>query len=436
MSRPALRTLYPAAALAVLLSLLRSTVESWVVAWRWFPYDGRVDWIVARGFLAGINPYTPASLRAHGLEGLGHPPSTGFWMLPFAHLSLADMSVVYGHVVLMLVFAMLLLIARELRWPWPTLTAAALFVAVTGTGWFKYQLMEAQIGALIAVAYVAAWALLRRGRDLLAGLALGCACTIKLHPGLVVFYLLLARRTWAVAGAIATYVAVSLVMMSRLGPSAWVQYAASEKAVVQTWLGDLHNASLDAIIVRLFTPACQARGLPSTTTNALFLGLAVALVVVTWRLTRMGLRRAGGGGDLPFALVTALSVFLNPFVFEHYFLQLIFPLLGAVTALVRGRQQGLSPGVTVAGGVVVAAIVGMLAVDPFTKDAFLGPGHHFRLHFYEVMNWLHIVLLLGLAGSLTAWFGRRDVAPRPAGERHRPEMPSSFRPEARVEETS
>jgi alpha-1,2-mannosyltransferase len=411
---PGARYLHPFAALVGLVLLIRPTIEGWVMAWRRYPHDGVVDWIVARAFLAGTDPYAPAALRAAKLEGLGHPPTTGFWMLPFAGYSLADMSVIYGHVVLVLVFAWSLLMARQLRWPWPTLTAALVFVAVAGTGWFKYQLALAQIGALIAAAYVVAWALLRSGRDVAAGVALGLACTIKLHPGLVVLFLLLSGRFRAVAAACAAYLAVFALMTSRLGLDAWGEYVVSEKAVVNTWLGHPHNASLQGIIVRAFSPACLGRGVPSPAVTALSLALSVGLCLGAWWLSRSAWKGKGESSsaptanfDLGYALVVALSVFLNPFTFEHYFLQLVLPTAIAITALVAARRAGLSAPSTVAGALAVAAIGVLLAIDPFTQDRYSWTKDHLQRHAFEVLNWLHIVVLLGLLGGLLAWFNRR-----------------------------
>ena len=402
--------IYAAICLIGIVCLLRPAINGWVVSWRWYPFDGRVDWLVARGFLAGINPYSPQALEAVGIPSLGHPPTTGFWMLPFAEYAIEDMSVIYGHVVLLLVFATLLLVVRELRWPLPTLTAAVLFFATTTTGWFRYSLMVAQIGALLAIAVALAWVLLRRGHDIAAGCVLGLACTIKLHPGLMVVFLLLARRTRAVAAAAVAYLAVAALMTSRMGLIAWVQYGRAEGPVMERWAGDLHNASLYGVVMRALTPSCQGRGVPTPMTTAIVVAIALVAGLGAWWLSRKALRQPPSL-NLAYALFVVLSVFLNPFVFEHYFLQLVLPFLVAVTELGVAYRRGLSAWWAGAGVFAVVAIAVMLAIDPFTKDAINPMVAHVRFHLYEVMNWLHIVVLGVLLAALLAWFERHRVKP-------------------------
>jgi hypothetical protein len=56
-----------------------------------FPADLVVDHRTARAFWEGYNPFSPEGARRAGLTelgptGLGHPPTTSFWILPLAPL--------------------------------------------------------------------------------------------------------------------------------------------------------------------------------------------------------------------------------------------------------------------------------------------------------------------------------------------------------------
>ena len=68
---------------------------------------------------------------------------------------------------------------------------------------FQEQMALGQWSLLIAASLIGCWALLRHGRDRLAGVLLGFACLIKLFPGLLIIYLL-RWRWWAAAAASAT----------------------------------------------------------------------------------------------------------------------------------------------------------------------------------------------------------------------------------------
>src|SRR5258706_15927982 len=97
------------------------------------PWDGRVDWIAARAWWDGKDPYSPAELHRVALDGLGHPPTTSFWSLPFALLPLNEMSPVLGDIVMFLLLMQLIVIGFELKLPSPPWTAAFWFGLILAT---------------------------------------------------------------------------------------------------------------------------------------------------------------------------------------------------------------------------------------------------------------------------------------------------------------
>src|ERR1700760_3809253 len=118
--RPMKVRLIAIAAALVALAMLVHALPSLRAAFHDYPYDGKVDWLAARAFWDGRNPYAPAELARVKLDGLGHPPTTSFWWLPLAHLKLSQLSVVVGALIAAAMLTTYLLLARELRWPlWP-----------------------------------------------------------------------------------------------------------------------------------------------------------------------------------------------------------------------------------------------------------------------------------------------------------------------------
>jgi hypothetical protein len=373
-----------------------------------YPWDGKVDWIVARAFWAGVNPYSRESLRALDLLSLGHPPTTAFWFLPLAGLSMAGFSVAVGWTMIALLLIGFLLLTFELRVPAAAPTALLLFAWTLQTPWMRYHLSLAQISQLIAFLYVLTWVAARRGHEVLAGLALGAACTLKLYPGLVGLFFLLAGRWKVVVAAIGAYLLVAAIMTWRLGVHAWVDYFAVEGKVSDQWTANHHNASLYGIFHRWLGPPCgQPHGptLGSATTIAIV--ITVALVVVFWRLARARVAERRGF-DLAFALFAALSAFANPFTFEHYDAILMPSLVIAGAYVLFGWREGIDRRWLLVAGLALASTLLMMSPEKHMTDHYCGligkqPGAHAWFHFYEVVNWLPWVVVLGVLAWQTTW---------------------------------
>ena len=396
--------IFAVAGALVALALFAHALPSLRAALHDYPYDGKVDWIAARAFWDGRNPYAPAELARVKLDGLGHPPTTSFWWLPLASLELLRLNVVVGAIIAAAMLATYLLLARELRWSlWP-LSALALFAAVLSRGWMVYHFSIVQVSGFIALLYVLAWLALRRGYDVAAGILLGCACTFKPFPGLVVLMLLLARRWRAVVAAVAVYLAVAAVMTARFGAIAWWQYLASEKGITDYWIGSVHNASLYGVILRVLVPACHGSIGAQPGATAVAFTLTAVLAYIAWGVSRRAL--AEGRFDLPFALFAILSVFGNPFTFEHYFALLIFPLALVATATVAAARLGM-PRREVAGvAALLIVAAGLLCIDFHYTDTLTWQSHRLK-HALELANWIHMPLVFIAGAVLIIWSERK-----------------------------
>lgn len=387
----------------LLLALLSYCIPRMVDAWKQYPWDGKVDWIAARAFVEHRNPYSPAELQKVKLDGLGHPPTTSFWWLPFARYELMQISPLVGHVIVLAMLIMLVMMAYELDWPLPPLSALLVFALVMSASWMYYHLYLVQVSGFIAFLYFMAWYLLRRGEDVAAGVLLGCACTFKLFPGLLVFMLLLARRWRAVFAAAAGYLVIFVIMTARFGLESWPQYVKTEKIITDYWIGNQHNASVFGIARRLLRPACEGPGISHPVATAIGTTIGVALIALGWRVSRRSLRE--GRLDLPFALFAALSVFLNPFTFEHYFALMIFPLLVALTAWWRARPS-LPRRSWLGVGALLAAVVAFLSFNFRWQDEIGWKEHHLLRHLLEVTNWAHMPLTIAACAILIVWSDR------------------------------
>ena len=401
--RIALRA-YAVVGAVVVIALLLYAIPRMVDAWKQYPWDGKVDWIAAKAYVDGRNPYSPEELKRVKLDGLGHPPTTSFWWLPFAKYELMQVSPLFGHMIVFALLTMLFMLAYELRWPIAPLTALIAFGLLMSSSWMYYHLYLVQVSGLIAFLYFMAWYLLRREEEIAAGAMLGFACTFKFFPGLIVAMLLYARRWRAVVAAVAAYAVVFIVMTARFGLAAWPQYAESEKIITNYWIGNQHNASLFGIALRILRPACRGAGISNPLGSAIALTLGGALVAGAWWVSRTSLRERRF--DLPFLLFAVLSVFANPFTFEHYFVLLVLPMLVALTAWEHAWHRGMPRRWWAAAGALLGVALTFLSFNFRWQDDVSWKNDHWLRHFLEYANWLHIPLLAGALAILTWWSDR------------------------------
>ncbi len=383
-----------------------------------YPWDGKVDWLAARAFLAGKNPYSPQELAAVKLDGLGHPPTTSFWFIPLALLDMQMMSKVLGTLSILMLLAQCWLVARELQVRSAWAVGILFGVLVLYREWMRFHLHLAQISQLISFLLVLTWVALRRRRDWLAGIPLGIACTLKLFPGLVAVFILLSRRWRPIVIAALIYLTVAAIMTARFGPECWPQFIASERKVVDLWIGNMRNASLYGILIRIYSPVCvrQSGSIPQATAIASALTATLfASVLLLWRRIPAALRASEPyRTDLPFMMLVVLGVFGNPFVYEHYYALLVPPVGVAIaTSISAYRQQHLSRAGLIVVLVAQAATILLLCLEPWTHlNPYLlrNPAYHVGQHLWEVANWQTFVLLL-LSYAVLLWVPRRPAAP-------------------------
>jgi hypothetical protein len=374
------------------------------LAWALHQGDGDciVNWLAARAFVRGLDPYSSDGLRWAGLSSLGHPPTTALWYLPFTDYGVFDLTMVVGVLLILLLLVHFVLLAAELRAPVPIATALLGYALVMDTSWWRDHVRMIQVSEPIAFAYLVAWIFWRRNHEIACGVAIGVAMTLKPYAGLMLLMLLWGRRWSGALAAVATYAVAALVVTARFGLACWREFLVMLPATQAYWTAHVRNASLQGIIARGFSGAAP----PSLGKVALLTALvSMALVAAIAWLTRGALARKRPAPpiddaiDLPFALFAVASAWLNPVVWEHYDVTLIQPMGVALFAAWRGRARAW-PAWAVAATATLVAVALLLSIDMSLKL-------HTRGRFYEVANWLEWPLVLGL---LAALHGRRKVA--------------------------
>lgn len=375
--------------------------------------DLNVDILTARAFLEHYSPYTVEGTLRSGLApvgptGHGHPPTTAFWFLPLANMTVHTAGAILGWLTILTLLLELTAILGALQFPAPLVSAWLASCFVLSCSFMRYHVGVGQISGLIGFLYFVAWIGGRRGDDLLAGAALGVACTLKAFPGLMVLSFVLALRWRAVAAAIAVYLGVAAYMTAGFGVSSWKLFLSQQGPIADMWMCSIQNQSIHGIVLRMFRPVCGPHGplireatIISTVLAMLLLGAGV------WTVRR--LVRSQRGFDVAYALFVVLSMVTSQWTWEHYTIIYLLPVLILAATLRDMWQSGSHRAGAAAMFLILCAVVSSWCIKVETKAQLqaeymrgLG-GRHFLLHLYDVLNFAPGLVLLGMLFLVCRW---------------------------------
>jgi len=215
-----------------------------------------------------------------------------------------------------------------------------------------------------------------------------------------------------VAMAVATYLVLATAVTVRFGLASWRQFFALQAPTARDWMGTVQNASLQGILVRLFGPSCRdTQATPGPLTTVIFVALGGLLLFGAWRATRR--RRI----DYAFVLFSVVSVFLNAWVWEHYYVLYLLPIATILSELRRVKARRPQLVLAAAATTTAAALLALDTSIPKFSELladYHAPVHsawsHLLLHIYEVGNWMPAVLLMGVLAWIAAARGRTPEA--------------------------
>ena len=185
------------------------------------------------------------------------------------------------------------------------LMAAFAFAPVQG------ELFIGNVHLLLLGLLGGAWLALRRGTqagELLGGALIATAAMVKIFPGVMVVWLLLAGRYRAFVAALVTLVGLVLVTLPVVGLQPWLDYP----TVLLNLGPPVEFGHVLAPSAWLWTvmPEPLARAIVLTTAG-------VVLVYATLRRTE----------PVSFAIAVALSILIAPALYHHYLAIMILPML-------------------------------------------------------------------------------------------------------------
>jgi hypothetical protein len=247
-----------------------------------------------------------------------------------------------------------LLLLGALVWTWHLLAppghlvkAAHLFLWL-GLFPVAFGVMVGQPGPLVAAAVATAWSLMKRDRQVLAGLALS---VIVLKPQLALLVplcLLVSGHTRAFGAWLAASVLIGLVALAMLGPEGFARY--------RDVLAQTQSPAWD--ITRRYSIS-----------GPLGLGplLNVVQVVVLGVTLLAAWRGRGGGPEVPIAAGIAGSLLFTPYLGFQDFLMLVV----AGWLLLRTQLSAWQVGLLVMGYALLELALAVLAIPILVAEALL-----------------------------------------------------------------
>lgn len=380
--------------------------SSLVDAFRRTPWDLNVDYLAARAYLNDFNPYTAkgavrSGVAIAGLSGFGHPPTTAFWALPLTVFAIRPAGWILAAVTCLLLLVQIIVLVHELELPAPKQTTWIVFSFVATSSFMNYHFGVGQFSGLIGFLLFAGWWALRRQREVLAGVALGAACTLKLFPGVMVLFLVVTCRWRSVIGAVIVYLLIAAVMTLRFTVASWTTFFSVQPLIANQWMGSIQNQSIHGVLAHLFHPVCLAPGPMVHAALTISVGLSALLLfgagLMTWQR-----RHDPGAFDLSYGLFIVLSVVTSQWAWEHYLIIYVTPAAILSAELRRRWLSGRDRLQTATMFLILVGIVLAWRVDVHWKQRLQRSvlagnlADHFRLHVADVLNWAPGLFLMTL----------------------------------------
>ncbi|RPI85409.1 MAG: DUF2029 domain-containing protein [Chloroflexi bacterium] len=282
-----------------------------------FQEDYKTYYNAASNLLAGESVYASENYQT---------PFTAIFFVPLALLPAGLSSLVWAIISIFIYFWMIILVLRELDIQL-TLDGKVLLTGLA-LCWYPFfnHIFYGQLSIVIAGCVIGGWALLRRGKQLPAGLLIGLGAVLKLYPALLILYIILRRQWKAALGFVLAGVMGMIISVIILGPQDVIFYFSD--AMVNRILNYTapNNVSIFGAFSRLFTgsrwidPLVNAPWL-----YTLLTGLTVlAIIILLCRIT-LKHREDAHSADLAYAFTIVSMLLISPFTWQHAFPLLVLP---------------------------------------------------------------------------------------------------------------
>ncbi|HZE88121.1 MAG TPA: glycosyltransferase family 87 protein, partial [Verrucomicrobiae bacterium] len=265
--------------------------------------------------------------------------------------------------------------------------AAALLVALTFYPvWHHLKIGQSSLLVLLLLA--ACLALLRRGREGAAGIALSGAILLKLTPVIFIPFLWMRGRRRAAIVSAAGVAALTALSLAVTGWPAQITYVTRMVPLLSAGTAFYPNQSLNGFVTRLLGAGDLMKADLSTglgAARAASGAAAAVLLALSFLAIHRRRREAGARGDEDgFALLTVASLLASPISWEHHYVCLLLPAWILIGRYSGGEapRRGVAPltgaALALAGSYVGLAVFEKFGVGPIhpllSSAAFIGAG--------------------------------------------------------------
>lgn len=248
----------------------------------------------------------------------------------------------------------------------------------------SFHLLYAHTELFLLLALVAAWFLLRRGKEVPAGILLGLAAAIRIYPLFLLFYFPL-RRAWkGFLAAVAAGLAWAGLSLLLAGPSSFLHYLAALRGEVSTLYARWGNFSLWGSVHKLAS-IWTALGERPLLRDGLALALAAGILLLTLGLARRL------DADRAYGLLVVGALLASPLSWVYYQVLLYLPLFFLVRALCERRRPAVLAALLAALAAALAPVLGGVVALP------AGLGH--ALAFAPTLTLLGVYVAVALPGA-------------------------------------
>ncbi|MBI3449468.1 MAG: DUF2029 domain-containing protein [Acidobacteria bacterium] len=266
------------------------------------------------------------------------------------------------------------------------LAAAALVALTFYPVWHHLKIGQSSLLVLLLLA--ACLALLRRGREGAAGLALSGAILLKLTPVIFIPFLWMRGRRRAAVAATLAVAALTAISLAVTGPAAQITYVTRMIPLLSAGTAFYPNQSLNGFVTRLLGAGDLMKADLSTGLGAARAASGAAAAALVGLSFLAIFRRRGETGmradDDGFALLTVASLLASPISWEHHYVCLLLPAFILIGRWAGGEtpRRGLAAfagaALALAGSYVGLAVFEKFGVGPLhpllSSAAFVGAG--------------------------------------------------------------
>jgi Glycosyltransferase family 87 len=300
------------------------------------------DWASARNVLEGLPVYSnhrvtiPRYLGKTDLnesdlfvEINAHPPTSILLVLPLGALPYRVALMTWNYLSLGMFAASLILVWRGLRIPFSSRSALPAITLLLTCFPLTSHIHFGQLTMVIVLLLTGAWACDRADREILAGVLLGAAVTIKVFPAVVFLYFVVRGRWKTVAAGLISIALITLLTGLAIGFPCFSYYVNEVLPGVAKYRGLWFNLSLPGYWTKLFDPPSEYHYIEPLAHNPLlaraatFLSCVPVLAVLAWVARRA---RTRDESDLAFGLTLTATLLVSPIAWDHYLLVMLLPL--------------------------------------------------------------------------------------------------------------